>query len=444
MKMIADLDEQLLRCRPGASKAYAEEAVATYRAGAYRSCIVTTWIAVVFDIIDKMREAALFGNAEIKQKLEDFDRWQSQISSGNKAVLSQALAFEREILDYAHKKLEFIDGQQLIDLERLQDDRNRCAHPTFQREAVPYQPSGEIARAHLCHAMQHLLQQPPVQGRAALFELRRILASDYFPRDVAPAKKELEEGLLVRTSAAFTRGAVDEILHGFFQEGNSYYRDRRIPAALGAIVEITRDVSERRLSEQFPRILPRLADKELPYAISLVIRIPECARALSDVHYEKLRGVLRDDKLSVVAPLFEGASRVPKLQAAVRDRVGKMSVEELAARVKAGLRGAAVEPAVAFYCKSGSWDRANYITEALILPLLPYLKREHIEKVLRSPDDEKSDLRGSFGFGQFLEKIRTEKVIDPQDLDSLLRAHGFDIYIPDTSESSDNADDPAF
>jgi hypothetical protein len=158
----------------------AEEAVATYRAGAYRSCIVTTWIAVVFDIIDKMREAALFGNAEIKQRLEDFDRWQAQIASGNKAVLSQALAFEREILDYAHKKLEFIDGQQLIDLERLQGDRNRCAHPTFQRDAVPYQPSGEIARAHLSHAMQHLLQQPPVQGRAALSELRKILASDYF------------------------------------------------------------------------------------------------------------------------------------------------------------------------------------------------------------------------------------------------------------------------
>src|SRR5580704_13837963 len=122
MSHIADLDELLLQCRSGPSKAYAEEAVATYRAGAYRSCIVTTWISVVFDIIDKMREAALFGNAEIKQRLEDFDHWQSQLASGNKSVLSRALAFEREILDYAHKKLEFIDGQQLIDLQRLQED----------------------------------------------------------------------------------------------------------------------------------------------------------------------------------------------------------------------------------------------------------------------------------------------------------------------------------
>jgi hypothetical protein len=164
MKIIADLDELLLRCRPGPSKAYAEEAVATYRAGAYRSCIVTTWIATVFDIIDKMREAALFGNSEIKAKLADFDRWQLEIANGNKAVLSQALAFEREILSYAHKKLEFIDGQQLVDLERLQDDRNRCAHPTFQRDAIPYQPSGEIARAHLCHASSTCFSSRPYKG----------------------------------------------------------------------------------------------------------------------------------------------------------------------------------------------------------------------------------------------------------------------------------------
>jgi hypothetical protein len=79
--MIVDLDEHILRCRPGPSKSYAEEALAAYRAGAYRSSIVTTWIAVVFDIIEKMREAALFSNAEIKWKLSEFEHWQEQIAA---------------------------------------------------------------------------------------------------------------------------------------------------------------------------------------------------------------------------------------------------------------------------------------------------------------------------------------------------------------------------
>jgi hypothetical protein len=135
--MIFDLDEHILRCRPGPSKSYAEEALAAYRAGAYRSSIVTTWIAVVFNIIEKMREAALFENAEIKQKLIQFEQWQEQVANGNKSVLKQALEFERDILDYAHKKLEFIDAHQLLDLNRLQEDRNRCEHPTLQRDGVP-------------------------------------------------------------------------------------------------------------------------------------------------------------------------------------------------------------------------------------------------------------------------------------------------------------------
>ena len=442
MSHIADLDELLLQCRSGPSKAYAEEAVATYRAGAYRSCIVTTWIAVVFDIIDKMREAALFGNAEIKKKLDDFDRWQAAIAGGNKAVLSQALAFERDILGYAHKKLEFIDGQQLIDLERLQDDRNRCAHPTFRRDAVPYQPSGEIARAHLCHAMTHLLQQPPVQGRAALSELRRILSSDYFPRDAAQAKKELEEGIFVRPSAGFIRGAIDEILHGFFQEGDSYYHHTRAPAALAAIVEITRAASEPRLVEQLRRILPRLPDNELPYVIVLVVRIPECGRALTDVHYQKLRSLLQNGALPDIGPLFEPSSKVPQLESAVRDRIKTLTVEELAARVKSGLREAAIEQAVTFYCSCGSWDRANYVTDSLILPLLPYLKREHIEKIIRSPGDNRSDLPGSHGFHQFLEKVRAERIIDADELDSLLRTHALEAYIPDAPEAGTSDDLP--
>ena len=74
IERIADLDELLLSCRPGSVKTYAEEAVATYRAGAHRACIITTWIAVVFDRIEKMREITLFGNGEAKTKLEEFDR----------------------------------------------------------------------------------------------------------------------------------------------------------------------------------------------------------------------------------------------------------------------------------------------------------------------------------------------------------------------------------
>ncbi len=48
---LIDLDELVLRCRDKTTKDYIQEAVSCYRAGAFRSCIVSTWNAVVFDFI---------------------------------------------------------------------------------------------------------------------------------------------------------------------------------------------------------------------------------------------------------------------------------------------------------------------------------------------------------------------------------------------------------
>jgi hypothetical protein len=43
---LADLDELILRCRSKQARQYIAEAVACYRAGAFRSCIVATWVVV--------------------------------------------------------------------------------------------------------------------------------------------------------------------------------------------------------------------------------------------------------------------------------------------------------------------------------------------------------------------------------------------------------------
>ena len=106
-------------------------------------------------------------------------------------------------------------------------------------------------------------------------------------------------------------------------------------------------VSEPRFVEQIRRIVPRLSDDELPFVFALVIRIPECARALSDVHYSKLKGVLRDGPLPVVVPMLERASKVQQLEFAVRDRIKTLTIEEVTTNIKAGrLKEAAAEQAV--------------------------------------------------------------------------------------------------
>ena len=71
---LSDLDELVLRCRDEKAKSYIRESVACYKAGAFRSAIVSTWIAVSFDIIDKLKDLALTGDKEAEKQLEEFEK----------------------------------------------------------------------------------------------------------------------------------------------------------------------------------------------------------------------------------------------------------------------------------------------------------------------------------------------------------------------------------
>lgn len=71
---LSDLDELVLKCRDQKAKDYIKEAVSCYKAGAFRSAIVSTWIAVSFDVLDKLRELSLAGDQEAEKQIEAFDR----------------------------------------------------------------------------------------------------------------------------------------------------------------------------------------------------------------------------------------------------------------------------------------------------------------------------------------------------------------------------------
>ncbi len=56
---LVDIDELVLRCKSKEARYYIAEAVACYKAGAFRACIVMTWIAVVYDFLHKLRQLEL-------------------------------------------------------------------------------------------------------------------------------------------------------------------------------------------------------------------------------------------------------------------------------------------------------------------------------------------------------------------------------------------------
>lgn len=70
--MLNDLDELILSCEDPRSRHYIEEAVKCYKAGAYRSSVVACWIAVAFDLVDKIRELSASGDKEAQVEIARF------------------------------------------------------------------------------------------------------------------------------------------------------------------------------------------------------------------------------------------------------------------------------------------------------------------------------------------------------------------------------------
>jgi hypothetical protein len=188
-----DLDELIVRCRDKSSRKFIQEAVSCYKTGAFRSCIVSTWNAVVFDFLHKLRELELLGDKEALKLLGEFEVLRS---SGNK--FKELWQFESNISEIALTKFELLSNIEKSDIDRLFEDRSRCAHPSMTSLEEPFEATAELARYHLRSAVTHLLQRPPVQGRAARDRIFHDISSEYFPVDSELAIKYFEKSPLAR------------------------------------------------------------------------------------------------------------------------------------------------------------------------------------------------------------------------------------------------------
>lgn len=241
-----DLDELIIRCRDKLAKKFIQEAVACYRVGAYRSCIVSIWNAVVFDFLHKLRELELFGNGEATSVLQKFEK----LSLEKK--VKELWQFESDIPDLAHAKFELISTVEKSDIERLFEDRSRCAHPSMTSLEEPFEATAELARYHLRSAVMHLLQRQPVQGRSARERIFQDIKSEYFPIDPERALKHFQKSPLARARFSLVKEIILGLTVSLLIDNYSEDERKRQFAAVNAIATIypneTREILDNNLS----------------------------------------------------------------------------------------------------------------------------------------------------------------------------------------------------
>ncbi|AFZ01563.1 hypothetical protein [Calothrix sp. PCC 6303] len=242
-----DLDELIVRCRDKQAKKFIQEAVACYKVGAYRSCIVAIWNAVVFDFLHKLRELELLGDKEASQLLEHFEK----LSSEKK--VKELWQFESDIPKKALKPFELISIVEMSDIERLFEDRSRCAHPSMTSLEEPFEATAELARYHLRSAVTHLLERPPVQGRAARDRVFQDIKSEYFPTVPELAIKYFQKSPLARARLALIKDVILGLTISLLTENLPEDERARQFSAIHAISsmypEQTREILNEKLSD---------------------------------------------------------------------------------------------------------------------------------------------------------------------------------------------------
>lgn len=431
IESLADIEALAVRCRSEQSKGYIAEAIQCYRASAYRASIVSTWIAVVFDLIDKIRELAVSGDAIAKTIESRYETYIKQIEQNNSSGIKSALEFEREILEICRDQLQFFDPQQFIDLMRLREDRHRCAHPSFQRIGIPYQPSAEQARVHIRNAVVHVLAQPPVQGKAALAELKALVSSAYFPSDDKQAISQLQNSGLKNATDALVRGFIDLLVFGFLTDSDSLFYKSQVIAAINATFELYPALTEDRLRKQLNKAFRNVPDKHFPGAACLVAYVKSAWSILEQPAKDKVACFIKDGPAGDVLSGLEPLAQLEGLMPAVKERVDRLSFEELTEAISTHkLRENAKERAIHFLSQVRSWDRANEVFSKTILPLFSSLSAADIERIIQLPKETGADLPGAHGYALFIENVRKTAIVDDATLNALLTANGASYLVP--------------
>lgn len=409
--VLSDLDELVLKCRDQKAKSYIKEAVACYKAGAFRSAIVSTWIAVSFDILDKLKELSLAGDKEAERQIESFDK------ARRIGDVANSLKFEREILVVCRDKLELISHVEFIDLNRLQEDRNRCAHPSMASDGEVFNPSAELARMHIRSAVEHLLQYPPAQGKYALDSLTSEVESEYFPTDVKKAVVAFESSPLNKARDSLIRNFTIVLLKKLINDAKDYKEIYRISTALNAIEVIHRELYRKILTEKLSSIVRSLAVEKLDRVIPLIRHVEDSWSYLEADIRQKIQTYVENLPKEEIENIDIFLS-IQGLKSFAEKRLKKATRTELDEAIFFVIPLQVSDRIIELYSESRNFDQANNFASTVIRYATDYSK-EQIQKIISVCGDN-DQIKHSFDVGSVINSIRKNKNANDDEIDGWL------------------------
>jgi hypothetical protein len=378
------LEDLYNEVRDPLTKPRVREAIDAYNAGAFRSAIISTWVAVSLDLVAKIRELADQGDGAALAWRGTLD---AAITAGNKQKLQK---IEADLLDDARTRFSFINEREYIELSRLRDDRHVCAHPAFVDVDKIFSPTAELVRVHLSTAVAAVLSQPPTPGRKALERFFAEIQASTWPGTRTELGAYLRDNYLDRGKQSLRENLAQVIIKGVlrFPEGSELVSERFAEAAHAlddvapALLEqgLRRAVTNRFQSGGLPedealRLIGRLGDMAAVWNA-----IPDTAKAglVAAIGRRDLDALISDGTLSTMQANADAAAAVEaRLLHVAPDRATSVFTDIIGRRAAPHLWSHALRE----FAGSPGWRSAEERMRGLILPFAPHMTAEHIHEI---------------------------------------------------------------
>lgn len=400
---LSDLDELVLSVREPESRRLLDEAVNAYKGGAFRSAIISTWIAVAYDITIKIRELAGRGEANATAFVDELAK---VIAAKNVRRLQE---IENGLLESAQTTFSFLLSHEATDLQRLFDDRNLCAHPAFVSDDALFTPSPELVRAHIAHSVKHLLAHPPVQGRSVLQRLWRDLLGTGFPSDPARVETVMRENYLHRTKDSVVVTVAKGLLLTPLRTEREKFkgRERLVALAFASVGRIRPDLFEREIPPFVKKTADEAAEPEFLELLRFVAADSRCWEWMGASAQIRLTEMLTKNSLPVLLSVgcFD-AFHVPDVARVLMPRFSSLDSEQKFNIMSENPGPQFVSDAIKLYSDSSSFRTAELRGEKLILTHAKFFTAGHMIETLDGAIENKyNQILAAAGSSEILCKL---------------------------------------
>lgn len=361
LKNLSDLHELILLCRTEQAKTQAKEALACYNAGAYKASIVMIWTITVYDLIDKIRELDISGEQAAKNVFDEFTRHQDSIRSG-----SYDGTFERTILNKV-KPLELLNTSQLIDLERLQKDRNRCAHPSFFDMDSPFEMSAEQAKLHIKNAILHVLSQQPMQGKSALDKLFRRIDDRFFPHEEEKTIQAAVDDILSRAKDSLHRSFIYRLITEKLLNAQTEDEFLKFERILSAVKAFKFELYNRLIIDNMNNAFSKeLKPENLSWLILWCLKNQsECWSDIEKTNKDKIKKYLSDTDMDHMVNILKYSSTIDELKSISELRLQDITTDNLTS-LKSYLPSVAIPRLIELLKGAVSYAEATMVSDVIV------------------------------------------------------------------------------